>query len=297
MDHQQFLLKLSPEERKSLQQKKNAPGLLRMTLHVGLIILFASLIHFSVPGWPLLILPYGIVLVFLFNLQHECTHKTPFKNALLNEVVGFTCGVVIVQPFIGFRYFHLAHHRYTNDPLRDPELIGHTKPETWREYLLFISTLCYWKSKITLLYQQSFFTLEDSYVPVKAHEQIKLEARVLSFLYIAAFLVMIFYSTALFWIWLLPLIVGFPFLKLYHLAEHGLCPRVENKFANTRTVITNRLAKFITWNMPYHTEHHLLPSVPFHQLPTLHNIVKNHLRITSKGYVAFSDEYLRHVKN
>lgn len=296
MDHQQFLAQLSATERKEIQQKTNSPGLIQMTLHFGLIALFATLIERGVPGWPLLILPYGIVLVFLFNLQHECTHKTPFKSVWINEVVGFVCGAIIIQPFLWFRYFHLVHHRHTNDPERDPEIMGQGKPETWREYLLFASTFSYWKSKLTLLYRQSFFPIEDSYVPQNAHAQIRMEASVLSLLYFAAMITLVFYSSTLFWIWLLPLIVGFPVLKLYHLAEHGLCPMVENKFANTRTVLTNRLAKFFTWNMPYHAEHHLLPGVPFHQLPALHNKMKNHLQVTSKGYAAFSSEYLQHVK-
>ena len=31
--------------------------------------------------------------------------------------------------------------------------------------------------------------------------------------------------TALLWLWIVPLILGFPVLRLYLLAEHGRCPR------------------------------------------------------------------------
>lgn len=295
MDHQQFLDQLPVDTRKSLQQKNNRSGLIHFTAHLGVLVIFAILILWKVPGWQLLLLPYGIALVFLFNLQHECTHKTPFKNSTLNEIIGFACGAILVQPFLWFRNFHLDHHRYTNDPERDPEIMGHSKPETWANYVFFVSTVPYWKSKTTLLWEQCLYPIKDSYVPEKARAAIKLEARLLVLLYLGIAAVTVFVSPVLLWLWLIPIALGFPFLKLYHLAEHGLCPHVDDKFLNTRTVITNTLGRFITWNMPYHAEHHLLPSVPFHQLPRLHALLAEHLRITSQGYKAFSKEYLGFV--
>jgi len=84
-------------------------------------------------------------------------------------------------------------------------------------------------------------------------------------------------SAELFWIWLLPVLVGQPFLRFYLLAEHGLCPTVANMFENTRTTFTNSIVRFVAWNMPYHTEHHVYPMVPFHKLPELHRIIQNEL--------------------
>jgi fatty acid desaturase len=39
---------------------------------------------------------------------------------------------------------------------------------------------------------------------------------------------------------------------------------------NTRTTKPNPLVQFLYWNMPYHLEHHLAPSVPFHALARMH---------------------------
>jgi len=295
MDHRQFLDNLSSTERKELQRKRNAPALIRSLVHIGLVIVIGFLIYHRLPGWPLLLFVQGILLVFLFNLQHECTHKTPFKTGVLNEIVGYTLAAVLVQPFLWFRYFHLDHHRYTNDPGKDPELIGHGKPENWPAYWFFISTLGYWKSKITLLFAQSFQPINDSYVPASAHKAIKYEARILLTLYLSLLLFSVFVNAFLLWVWLIPLCLGFPFLKLYHLAEHGLCPLSDDKFENTRTVMTNRVALFVTWNMPFHAEHHLLPSVPFHQLPKLNRKVHDHLGQVSQGYTGFTQQYLKQV--
>ena len=96
----------------------------------------------------------------------------------------------------------------------------------------------------------------------------------------------------LFWLWILPVILGQPFLRLYLLAEHGDCPRVANMLENTRTTFTTALVRFLAWNMPFHVEHHVYPNVPFHRLPALHDLMQDRLQVTSQGYAAFTRDYL-----
>ena len=102
----------------------------------------------------------------------------------------------------------------------------------------------------------------------------------------------LFATPVLFWVWLLPVLLGQPFLRLYLLAEHGDCPQVANMFANTRTTFTTAMVRFVAWNMPYHVEHHVYPSVPFHKLPALHGLMRDELRVTADGYAAFTRAYL-----
>ena len=96
--------------------------------------------------------------------------------------------------------------------------------------------------------------------------------------------------------WVLPALLGQPFLRLYLLAEHGRCPFVANMFENSRTIFTNRLVRFLAWNMPYHAEHHAYPAVPFHRLPELHALARPHLRVTEAGYAAFHRKYAADLK-
>ncbi len=103
-------------------------------------------------------------------------------------------------------------------------------------------------------------------------------------------------ATILLWLWVVPVLLGQPFLRLYLLAEHGLCPFVANMLENTRTTYTTRLVRLLAWNMPYHTEHHTYPTVPFHKLPDLHRLMKDDLRTTANGYTAFNREYLEKLK-
>ena len=100
------------------------------------------------------------------------------------------------------------------------------------------------------------------------------------------------WSPLLLWVWVVPVILGQPVLRLYLLAEHGDCPQVADMFLNTRTTFTTALVRFLAWNMPYHTEHHVFPQVPFHRLPALHAQMRDHLRVTADGYAAFTRDYL-----
>jgi fatty acid desaturase len=63
-------------------------------------------------------------------------------------------------------------------------------------------------------------------------------------------------------------------------------------FLNTRTTFTTTVVRFLAWNMPYHTEHHVWPTVPFHRLPALHGMMRDHLGVTAEGYAAFTRDYL-----
>ena len=275
------------------QEKADTPAICHLLVYTALIAVLVYAVATSSPGWWLALFPLGILLAFLFNLAHECTHKTAFKTAWLNESVGYLTGLILFQPFNWFRYFHLAHHRYVNDPARDPELVGHPKPDTKVALFVFLSCVLYWRSKVQLLWAHAFGAIEDNYVPVGVHARLRLEARTLLLLYSCLLVVAMFWVPMLFWVWLLPLLLGFPCLRLYHLAEHGLCPPAASKLINTRTVVTNQVVRFVTWNMPFHIEHHLYPGVPFHRLPELHMVLQNQPGTVSNGYLSFVRDYWR----
>jgi fatty acid desaturase len=292
MDHTALISSLSSERKTALTTRSDAAGLRHLALYVGAISLCSTAIIVQIPAWPLFLLPQGILLAFLFTLSHECTHQTPFKSRALNEIVGHCIAVLMVLPFIWFRYFHLAHHKYTNDPDRDPELAGGGRPSTWRAYLIYLSGWGYWSGMLGALWTNAFGTPQGSYLPKRQFPAMRAEARIILSLYVLAAL-SLFASPLVLWVWLFPLLLGQPILRLYLLAEHGHCPPVANMLENTRTTFTNRLVRFLAWNMPYHAEHHSYPNVPFHQLPALHEDMAAYLKSTSDGYVAFTQDYAR----
>ena len=247
------------------------------------------------PYWGVLIIPQGILIAFCFCLLHETVHATPFRSSWLNKTTGRICSLMIILPMTWFQYFHLAHHRYTNESGKDPEL-NIPKPETLRQYLWYASGFPAWWGNINKLIKNALKHNNDPYIPKKAKAKIHAEARITLIIYGVLFCILAFGHTWLFWCWLLPLFLGQPFLRLYLLAEHGRCPMVANMFENTRTTFTNRIVRFLAWNMPYHAEHHAYPTVPFHLLPKLHDLAKEYLKTTSAGYKKFHKEYQKTLR-
>lgn len=292
MDHKAFVAQLDRDKLADLQVRHDRAGLWHLAGHIGVIAVLAGFVALKVFLWPLAILPLGIALVFLFTLEHEATHKTPFKSEWFNEVVGHVTGFLILQPFLWFRYFHLAHHRHTNIEGKDPELLAGHKPETWRAYVWHVSGLPYWFGMVKQILGNAAGRDPGDYVPASAREKVKREAQRMVMLYALA-LTSFAFTDLLLWIWTLPLLFGMPFLRLYLLAEHGRCAFVANMFENTRTTYTNRIVRFLAWNMPFHVEHHAIPNVPFHRLPDLHQEMRGHHRVTSQGYSEFTKTYVK----
>ena len=290
MDHREFMAGLPADLRDRVTARSNGAGLRHLALHLGLILGVGTLIGLGAPGWQVLLIVQGVLIVFLFTLEHEATHRTPFASVPLNDAVGRVAGFLLLLPFEWFRSFHLAHHRWTNIEGKDPELLG-GKPETLRAWVWHVSGLPFWGSQARLMAALVLGRADADYLPESAKPRIVREARGMAVGYLGVGLSLI-WSPLVLWVWLLPVLLGQPVLRLYLLAEHGDCPRVANMFANTRTTFTNRLVRFLAWNMPYHVEHHVWPAVPFHRLPEVHGLMRDQLQVTAEGYAAFTRDYL-----
>ncbi len=295
-DHRTVMVSLDADLRAELTTRRDLPALLRLAAQASLIAMLVTLILWKVPFWPLLMLPLGILLVFLFTLQHEATHETAFRSDWLNRAVAFGTGLVLVVPPHWFRAFHFAHHRHTQDPENDPELEG-GKPETWRAYVWHVTGIPLWRAMITSLVGNAIGPVTAPYVPSRARMRVQREARLFLALYaVVATASFVAGSAVLVWVWIVPVILGQPFLRLYLLAEHGRCPFVSNMLDNTRTTYTNAAIRFLAWNMPFHAEHHAAPAVPFHQLPRLNEMIAERLSQTSEGYRGFHSEFVGSFK-
>ena len=86
------------------------------------------------------------------------------------------------------------------------------------------------------------------------------------------------------------MLVGQLILRPYLYAEHTGCESTRSAFDNTRTTYTGIVMKWFAWNMPYHVEHHAYPSIPFHALPKLNQIVADRIAFPGHGYLAVTRE-------
>ncbi|HWT97073.1 MAG TPA: fatty acid desaturase [Terriglobales bacterium] len=283
-----------------LSERSDRLGLMQLAAHVALLLATGLLVyHAQETIWllPAMIL-HGVVLIFLFTPLHECIHRTAFASRRLNDGIGFVLGTLLLLPREYFRLFHFAHHRFTQDPARDPEL-AYPKPQTLRQWLRHVSGLPYWIGQSRLVIAQASGKAEgDFFGNDRQRQDVIREARLILALYAIVLVAsLILRSDAALIYWVLPAILGQPFLRVYLLAEHALCPETSDMLENTRTTYTNGLVRFLAWNMPYHIEHHAFPAVPFHALPQLNAVIADKLKTTAPGYVEVQRQILRSFKN
>jgi len=295
LEHRAFLQSLSSEQRQSLTQRNNRHAALRLMTLFACLLTCVIAIVLRFPYLPLWLIAQGLLLVSLFHLMHECVHDTVFKQRWPNYLVAHVCGFVLFMPAIWFRQFHLAHHRYTQHADKDPELLS-GKPTSLFQWLVHISGVMIWHAAFSLLLRALYRPVREPYLKEKYQSSARLEMLLMLSAYMGLFFMSIVSgSTVLLYVWIIPLLVGQPFLRLYLLAEHTGCESGSNMLTNTRTVLTNPVVRWFTWNMPYHTEHHVFPSVPFHQLPRLHRFMQSYLFEVDASYTAFNIRYVRQV--
>lgn len=295
MIHQEFLRSLSKDERRTMTQKTNRDALLRVFVLVALCAILSVGITNRIPFWFFLLPVNGLLLVSLFHFLHECIHDTPFRSRALNKVAGTVCGLLLFLPSEWFRYFHRDHHRYTQVEGRDPELAS-AKPATKIQWLVHLSGITVYKSLMLVFCRYILNKEAESFIPPRARSAVVKEIRAMAILYALLFITSgLLGSTNLLWLWIVPLLLGQPFLRLYLLAEHTLCENSEDMFRNTRTVLSNPVVRWFTWNMPFHTEHHVYPGVPFHHLPELHSKMQEYLAHTEISYFAFSQRLYKQM--
>ena len=85
-----------------------------------------------------------------------------------------------------------------------------------------------------------------------------------------------------------PVADSVPILRAYLLAEHTGCTLDRNGLTNTRTTLTTAPVRLLMWNMPYHAEHHLFPSIPFHRLAEAHAAIRDRLGFVQPGYLRWN---------
>jgi len=278
---------LSPEELKILNERSNFKGILQFSGHLAVILASGYLwgnSHWLI-AFPSVVV-YGFSLATMFATLHECCHRTAFENNRLNEGIAWFAGLLSFYNSTFYRRYHKWHHRYTQIPDKDPEL-ENPKPQNLPEYLLEISAIPWWRGKILGHFRIAFGKLENCpYISETARAEVIRSTRLQLLVYLIAIAVSIFFKQPWFLIyWLLPLAIGQPILRMILLAEHTGCTYDENPLTNTRTTLTLWPIRFLMWNMPYHAEHHLYTSIPFHSLPKAHTQLLPQLEQVESGYV------------
>jgi fatty acid desaturase len=273
---------------RTMALRSDAGGALQFGIHLGCIAATGTLVWLALPSWFLLIpamLLHGLTLVTMFAPMHECTHRTAFATPTLNDAVGWVAGLLSFYNSTFYRYFHAWHHRYTQDPARDPELMF-PRASTLSRYLREISTVGFWYRRIIDYTRLALGLARLPFMPDSARHRVARSIRLQFAVYLIAIGFIVAGRNAPLYFFFLPSLLAMPFMRAYLIAEHTLCSRDQNFLTNTRTTLTVFPVRLLMWNMPFHAEHHLFPAVPFHRLPALHEAIGDRFTHVGRGYVA-----------
>ena len=290
---------LDRETLRSLLARSDWPSLLRLSLHYVVFVgLLVTVLAFAYQ--PAVALPLSIALAWvwctLFAPFHECTHGSAFASSTGNRVGAWLTSIPFLMAPIVYKTFHFEHHRHTQDPELDPELLGKTpgmqNPAGWRDWLALTSGLGMIRAKL-LLARTFAFTPRDQWARVapwcehcKDADALVRQCRLLIAIWGFALIALCFAPRAgalvLFAWWLSNV-----FMMLWISAEHTALPTSGAIVARTRSVTSNAFVRWWLWNMNYHAEHHAWPGMPWHALPAAHALVDDRLDATSPGYRRF----------
>lgn len=281
-----------------LSTRSNGPGLRHLALQ-GLLLIATGTLCLTLDGGLLVaaMVVHGVLLVFLFPPLHESVHRTAFKTGWINKAVAHVCGFLLLLPARWFTAFHMAHHRFTQDPERDPELAG-PKPTTIPQYLFMLSGMEYWYRMIRGLVGRAFGHAPGAFLDSRSRPRAIVEARAYLALYALVAVVSVLTDPRpVLVLWVGPALLGQPFLRAYLLSEHWGCPSVKDMWTNTRSVVSIAPVRWLAWNMPYHAEHHANPGIPFHALPAYGAAMKGKRKVEAAGYVPFHGERIEALRN
>jgi len=286
---------------KGLMQRSNWQGLYFLAIWAGLLLVTGLAIHASRGTWWIApaVIVYGMVLGFAYAPSHECAHGTAFRTRWLNEAVLWLSSFVWGESPTHRRFAHSHHHSYTWHWKVDAQM-GYSNPVALRTYLGdVIGLLEFWpRLKLTLRHASGrILERERTYLPALEVPKVVREARILLAGYLALLAWALIGRT---WdpllYFFIPRFAGafgeFAFITTQHMVMNQ---NVYDHRQNSRSMTNSWLSRMLYWNMNYHIEHHLYPSVPFHALPALNAAIRDQLPAPSPGLLAAHAEILRTI--
>ena len=236
----------------------------------------------------------SLVLVGSYSAMHEAGHGTLYRSKRANHAAGVVWASTILVNWSLWRSFHLEHHAHTAET-DDPESKYKVDVTSRWQYLLlplggmqFLGDL--WFGSLGTLVGRF-----PSYVRTRdGRRQIQREAwGLLAVTALAAWGAFVAPGVVV-RLWLAPLLVmACITMPATALNEHYGCATSGGPLETSRTVISNRFVRFLLWNGNYHAGHHLLPSVPFHHAPELHEHLAPITAHVARSYTSFHLEVLR----
>jgi fatty acid desaturase len=277
-----YVVPIERSQLRALQNRTNYRGLIRVAIYLLLLALFARLAVAGLGiGWTVLFfILYGSVYTYSDSIEHETHHRTAFRNIYLNAVVHWIAGVLTFKEAIRDRWVHARHHTYTQYRGVDFEFMFNRPPNIFLGMLNVLFGVVATVRFLGYTARDAIYPLAPmskptrTCVPVTEYRKASWSARAK----LTCYLGVIGLAIGLHVWWPILFLFGARMVSAYHGAvsvvhHSGLAEDVPDWRLNTRSVLVNPITRLLHWNMNFHLEHHMFPTVPFHSLPRLHNLI------------------------
>ena len=270
------------------------------------LIFLVPVAYFLVPH-PAMLVVCVLANIHTFNrfaqIIHGSDHGGLFSNPTANSVFGNLAGSFLGYARAGHQLSHQQHHLYLNTE-RDSDRIWGRPDETmgemrglWLKDLLMVTAV----QRLLQYSQTDRKTYEVSPWKKLTTAFLLQAAKNLWPVAITQAVVLAYYSLIIgpgyyFLLYLLPIVTIYPAqIRLRTAVEHafdaGYIPTTPEAIWVARSVNANLIEKLIIapLHIPYHFEHHLLPGVPYYNLPRVRELLeeKGFPVPTAPGYLGF----------
>ena len=136
-----------------------------LVVFVGNLVLFAAGV---MPLWAAIVV-YAVATYFSYTPLHEAAHGNIHGQQAglkwVNDLCGYAVAPLIMVPYSTHTVEHFTHHRYTNQPDKDPDYVVRTMGDGLvaliRTGLQFLWVLCCWRRQC-LPFQQAIATRPEN---------------------------------------------------------------------------------------------------------------------------------------
>jgi fatty acid desaturase len=224
----------------------------------------------------------------LSGLAHDASHYGLFRHKLTNELVS---DVLLMFPLVAmtqrYRQAHTGHHRFVNDPGRDPDLLrlNHPKPHifplTKRQFWMRYVAEALWPPSILryLIGRARAANIANARDGPSIRSVYRPRvARCLRGAYWLTALAVVHGLNAwpVFWLfWVVPLLTVYPFLmQLREIAHHSNAPD-DGDLTNSRVFYVSPLLSAVVfpYGQAFHLTHHLFAMIPHYRIAEAHGIL------------------------
>jgi beta-carotene hydroxylase len=230
-------------------------------------------------GWMPLwagILIYAALTYMSYTPLHEAAHGNIHggddRREWLNDLCGYLVAPLITVPFSTHKVEHFTHHRYTNQPDKDPDYVVSGMRHGFVAFVIHA---------LQFLWMQNTFLFREYWATASKRERAVYWAEVaVAVGWRVAFLAMV--QRELDWALLLLGYVGGAFFTAYWFAYRPHLPYQETaRYRTTNSLIMPAWMRPLEWfwlGQNLHSIHHLFPRVPFYRYHALHRRIEPIMR-------------------